>query len=54
MWEALRARTGVGEVGNAERGDIMKNYPKIKDHKIEDVKFTFWLRQRDCLELDGN
>ena len=30
---------GVGEVGNAKCGDIMKMYPKIKDGVIEDVKF---------------
>ena len=30
---------GVGEVGNAKRGDIMKMYLKIRDNVIEDVKF---------------
>ena len=30
---------GVGEVGNAKCGDIMKMYLKIKDNVIEDVKF---------------
>ena len=30
---------GVGEVGNAKCGDIMKMYLKIKDNRIEDVKF---------------
>ena len=30
---------GVGEVGNAKCGDIMKIYLKIKDDKIDDVKF---------------
>ena len=30
---------GVGEVGNAKCGDIMKMYLKIQDNKIEDVKF---------------
>ena len=30
---------GVGEVGNAKCGDIMKMYVKIKDNVIEDVKF---------------
>ena len=30
---------GVGEVGNAKCGDIMKMDLKIKDDKIEDVKF---------------
>ncbi len=30
---------GVGEVGNAKCGDIMKIYLKIRDNIIEDVKF---------------
>lgn len=30
---------GVGEVGNAKCGDIMKIYLKIKDNIIDDVKF---------------
>ena len=30
---------GVGEVGNAKCGDLMKMYLKIKDDRIEDVKF---------------
>lgn len=30
---------GVGEVGNAKCGDIMKIYLKIKDNVIEDVRF---------------
>ena len=30
---------GVGEVGNAKCGDIMKIYLKIRDGVIEDVKF---------------
>lgn len=30
---------GVGEVGNAKCGDIMKMYLKIKDGVIEDAKF---------------
>ena len=30
---------GVGEVGNAKCGEIMKMYLKIKDDRIEDVKF---------------
>ena len=29
----------VGEVGNAQCGDIMKMYLKIKDDIVEDVKF---------------
>ena len=30
---------GVGEVGNAKCGDIMKMYLKFKDNVIDDVKF---------------
>ena len=30
---------GIGEVGNAKCGDIMKIYLKIRDGVIEDVKF---------------
>lgn len=30
---------GVGEVGNAKCGDIMKIYLKIKDNVITDIKF---------------
>ena len=30
---------GVGEVGNAKCGDIMKMYLKIRNNVIEDVKF---------------
>lgn len=30
---------GIGEVGNAKCGDIMKIYLKIKDNMVEDVKF---------------
>ena len=30
---------GIGEVGNAKCGDIMKMYLKIKDNVITDVKF---------------
>jgi nitrogen fixation protein NifU and related proteins len=30
---------GIGEVGNAKCGDIMKMYLKIEDNIIEDVKF---------------
>ncbi len=30
---------GVGEVGNAKCGDIMKMYLKLRDNVIEDVKF---------------
>lgn len=31
---------GVGEVGNAKCGDIMKIYIKVDDGKISDVKFN--------------
>ena len=31
---------GVGEVGNAVCGDIMKIYLKIEDNRIQDVKFN--------------
>ena len=31
---------GVGEVGNARCGDIMKVYIKVKDNIISDVKFN--------------
>ena len=30
---------GIGQVGNARCGDIMKMYLKIRDNVIEDVKF---------------
>lgn len=30
---------GIGEVGNAKCGDIMKMYIKVKDGIIDDVKF---------------
>lgn len=30
---------GIGEVGNAKCGDIMKMYLKIEDDRIADVKF---------------
>ena len=30
---------GIGEVGNAKCGDIMKMYMKIEDGAIQDVKF---------------
>ena len=31
---------GIGEVGNAKCGDIMKMYLKIEDDIIKDVKFN--------------
>jgi len=30
---------GIGEVGNAKCGDIMKIYLKVEDNRIADVKF---------------
>ncbi|MBQ7346986.1 MAG: Fe-S cluster assembly scaffold protein NifU [Clostridia bacterium] len=36
---AIEDADGIGEVGNAKCGDIMKIYLKIKDDIIEDVKF---------------
>ncbi len=35
----IEAPDGVGEVGNPVCGDIMKIYLKIKDDRIEDIKF---------------
>ena len=40
---------GVGEVGNAKCGDIMKIYLKIKDGIITDVKQE--LRRANALKL---
>ena len=39
---------GVGEVGNAKCGDIMKMYLKINGGIIEDVKFKMCIRDRSC------
>ena len=36
---ALEDANGIGEVGNAKCGDIMKIYLKVEDGIIEDVKF---------------
>ncbi len=36
----LDAADGIGEVGNARCGDIMKIYIKVKDGIITDVKFN--------------
>ena len=36
---SLEDADGVGRVGNAKCGDIMKMYLKIRDNVIEDVKF---------------
>ena len=35
----LEDANGIGEVGNAKCGDIMKMYMKIEDDTIRDVKF---------------
>ncbi|MCR4962784.1 MAG: Fe-S cluster assembly scaffold protein NifU [Firmicutes bacterium] len=35
----LADANGIGEVGNAKCGDIMKMYLKIKNNIVEDVKF---------------
>ena len=35
----ISAADGVGEVGNAKCGDIMRIYLKIEDDVIQDVKF---------------
>ena len=36
---SIEDASGVGQVGNAKCGDIMKIYLKIRDDRIEDVKF---------------
>jgi nitrogen fixation NifU-like protein len=35
----IKDADGVGEVGNPVCGDMMTFYVRIKDHKLEDVKF---------------
>jgi nitrogen fixation NifU-like protein len=35
----IKDASGVGEVGNPVCGDMMTFYVKIKDNKLEDVKF---------------
>ena len=46
---------GVGEVGNAKCGDIMKMYLKIEDDIIEDVKFeTFGCGSAIAIQLHGH
>ena len=35
----IKDADGVGEVGNAKCGDIMKMYIKVEDNKISDIKF---------------
>ena len=36
---SMESADGVGEVGNAKCGDIMKIYLKIDDDRVSDVKF---------------
>ena len=46
---------GVGEVGNAKCGDIMKIYLKIEDDIIKDVKFeTFGCGSAIASSLHGH
>ena len=45
---------GIGEVGNAKCGDIMKIYLKIDNDIITDVKFETWLRKCHRFKLNGN
>lgn len=35
----IKDADGIGEVGNARCGDIMRIYIKVKDDKIDDIKF---------------
>ncbi|HYH01708.1 MAG TPA: Fe-S cluster assembly scaffold protein NifU [Bacillota bacterium] len=35
----IEGADGIGEVGNATCGDIMKIYLKVEDNRIKDVKF---------------
>lgn len=35
----IKDADGIGEVGNVRCGDIMKVFIKVKDNKIEDIKF---------------
>ena len=47
---------GIGEVGNAKCGDIMKMYIKVKDDVITDVKFNTYgwgnSHKLDCYGYD--
>ncbi len=45
---------GVGQVGNAKCGDIMKIYLKINDDVITDASLDLWLRQRHRHQLHGH
>ncbi len=35
----IKDADGIGEVGNPTCGDMMTFYIKVKDHKLEDIKF---------------
>lgn len=35
----IKDADGIGEVGNAKCGDVMQLFIKVRDEKIEDVKF---------------
>ena len=46
---------GIGEVGDAKCGDIMKIFLKIKEDRIADVKLPdFWMRGCNCIKQHGN
>ena len=46
---------GIGEVGNAKCGDIMRMYIKVRDDVITDVKFnTFGCGSAIASSLDGD
>ncbi len=46
---------GIGQVGNAVCGDIMKIYLKIENDIIVDVKFkNIWMRSSHCNKQYGN
>jgi len=36
---SMKDADAVGEIGNFKCGDVMKIYLKVKDNKIEDIKF---------------
>ena len=40
--------SGVGEVGNARCGDIMRMYIKVEDGIITDVKFNTFQKHWSC------
>ena len=41
----IKDADGVGEVGNPVCGDMMTFYVKVKDNKLEDVKFKTFVRR---------